>query len=176
MILGRRSGPVKLLLGVVGCAVLALLVVTVFRLNDRLDAQEGVNQQTLGASGSLVDVNDRVTRRLAQLTALTGTADKALQETRALEPRLRDLQAAIRPAADAIATGRAGGETSEQDLTRIRSILVSLQQQVLPIVPSAAAFGDQGKDLLGILRGLNDDLARSVEAARRINDALPLPG
>jgi hypothetical protein len=176
MIFGRRSGPVKLVLGAVGLVVLLLLGVTIFRLNQKLDVQQSVNEQTLAASHGLVRVNDPLTERLAQLTALTHTANQALDETRALQPQLAQLKAAVAPAADAIATGRAGGEESRRKLTQIQSILVSLQQRVLPLVPSAAAFGDQGQDLLHILQGLNADLTRSIAAAKRINDALPLPG
>jgi uncharacterized protein YgbK (DUF1537 family) len=113
---------------------------------------------------------------LAQLTRLTDTAQLALDDTRALQPLLVQLRDATCPAADSIAVARAGGETTHTDLRRIQQIVVQLRQQVLPLVPSAAAFGDQGTQLLDILQGVNDDLETSIDAARRINNALPLPG
>jgi hypothetical protein len=155
--------------------ILLLLTVTMARLNQKLAVQIQVDDVTLRGADTMVAVTDRLTLRLAQLTRLTGTADHALAETQALQPLLLQLQQAIGPAARAIATGRAGGESSRADLSRIRTIVDQLQRAVLPLVPSARAFGDQGKQLLTILRGVNDDLDRSVEDARRINDAIPIP-
>ncbi|HEY4005793.1 MAG TPA: hypothetical protein VGM60_11495 [Pseudonocardia sp.] len=176
MIFGRRSGPVKAVLAAVALVVLAVLIVTFARLDKNLAAQAAINDESLRNSDAVVAVTDRLTARLAQLTQLTGTEQQALDETRALQPLLVQLRDATRPAADSIAVGRAGGETSHADLGRIQLIVVRLRQRVLPLVPSAAAFGDQGKELLTILQGVNDDLGRSIDAAKRINAALPLPG
>jgi fructoselysine-6-P-deglycase FrlB-like protein len=176
MIFGRRSGPVKAVLAAVALVVLSVLIVTFARLGQNLAAQAAINQESQRNAEAAVAVTDRLTTRLAQLTRLTDTAQLALDDTRALQPLLVQLRDATRPAADSIAVARAGGETTHTDLRRIQQIVVQLRQQVLPLVPSAAAFGDQGTQLLTILQGVNDDLETSIAAARRINNALPLPG
>ena len=176
MIFGRRSGPVKAVLAAVALVVLSVLIVTFARLGQNLAAQAAINQESQRNAEAAVAVTDRLTTRLAQLTRLTDTAQLALDDTRALQPLLVQLRDATRPAADSIAVARAGGENTHTDLRRIQQIVVQLRQQVLPLVPSAAAFGDQGTQLLTILQGVNDDLETSIDAARRINNALPLPG
>jgi hypothetical protein len=176
MIFGRRSGPVKAVLAAVALVVLSVLIVTFARLGQNLAAQAAINQESQRNAEAAVAVTDRLTTRLAQLTRLTDTAQLALDDTRALQPLLVQLRDATRPAADSIAVARAGGETTHTDLRRIQQIVVQLRQQVLPLVPSAAAFSDQGTQLLTILQGVNDDLETSIDAARRINNALPLPG
>jgi hypothetical protein len=176
MIFGRRSGPVKAVLAAVALGVLSVLIVTFARLGQNLAAQAAINQESQRNAEAAVAVTDRLTTRLAQLTRLTDTAQLALDDTRALQPLLVQLRDATRPAVDSIAVARAGGETTHTDLRRIQQIVVQLRQQVLPLVPSAAAFGDQGTQLLTILQGVNDDLETSIDAARRINNALPLPG
>lgn len=176
MIFGRRSGPVKAVLAAVALLVLVVLDVTFARLGNNLAAQAAVNQESQRNAEVAVAVTDQLTDRLAQLTRLTDTAQLALEDTRALQPLLVALRDATRPAADSIAVARAGGETTHADLRRIQQIVVQLRGQVLPLVPSAAAFGNQGTQLLTILQGVNDDLGRSIDAARRINNALPLPG
>jgi hypothetical protein len=176
MIFGRRSGPVRAALGVAALAALLLLIVTFARLNQKLATQAAVNAESLRNSDAVVAATDRLTLRLAQLTRLTGTADQALDETRALRPLLVQLRGAAQPAAHAIAVGRAGGETSHTDLIRIQRTVQQLQGKVLPLVPSTAAFGEQGKELLAVLESVNDDLERGIDAAKRINKALPLPG
>jgi hypothetical protein len=176
MIFGRRSGPVKAVLAAVALVVLSVLIVTFARLGQNLAAQAAINQESQRNAEAAVAVTDRLTTRLAQLTRLTDTAQLALDDTRALQPLLVQLRDATRPAADSIAVARAGGETTHTDLRRIQQIVVQLRQQVLPLVPSAAAFGDQGTQLLTILQGVNDDLKTSIDAAQRINNALPLPG
>jgi uncharacterized protein YgbK (DUF1537 family) len=176
MIFGGRSGPVKAVLAAVALVALSVLTVTFARLGHNLAVQAAINQESQRNAETAVAVTDRLTARLAQLTQLTDTAQLALEDTRALEPLLVQLHDATRPAANSIAVGRAGGETSHTDLRRIQQIVVQLRQRVLPLVPSAAAFGDQGTELLTILRGVNDDLELSINSARRINSALPLPG
>jgi small-conductance mechanosensitive channel len=176
MIFGRRSGPVKAVLAALALVVQLVLIVTFARLGQGLAAQAATNQESQRNADAAVAVTDRLTTRLAQLTALTDTAQRAVDDTRALQPLLVQLRDATRPAADSIAVARAGGETSRTDLRRIQQIVVQLRERVLPLVPSAAAFGDQGTQLLAILQGVNDDLERSINAARRINNALPLPG
>jgi hypothetical protein len=176
MIFGRRSGPVKAVLAAVALVVLLVLIVTFARLGQNLAAQAAINQESQRNGEAAVAVTDRLTTRLAQLTRLTDTAQLALDDTLALQPLLVQLRDATRPAADSIAVARAGGETTHTDLRRIQQIVVQLRQQVLPLVPSAAAFSDQGTQLLDILQGVNDDLETSIDAARRINNALPLPG
>jgi hypothetical protein len=176
VIFGRRSGPVKAVLAAVALVVLSVLIVTFARLGQNLAAQAAINQESQRNAEAAVAVTDRLTTRLAQLTRLTDTAQLALDDTRALQPLLVQLRDATRPAADSIAVARAGGETTHTDLRRIQQIVVQLRHQVLPLVPSAAAFGDQGTQLLDILQGVNDDLETSIDAAQRINNALPLPG
>jgi small-conductance mechanosensitive channel len=176
MIFGRRSGPIKAVLAAVTLTVQLVLIVTFARLGHNLAEQAAINQESQRNAEAAVAVTDRLTTRLAQLTRLTDTAQLALEDTRALKPLLVQLHDATRPAADSIAVGRAGGEMSRADLRRIQQIVVALRQRVLPLVPSAAAFGDQGTQLLTMLQGVNDDLARSIDAAQRINNALPLPG
>lgn len=175
MIFGRRSGPVRFVLAVVVVGVLGLLAVTVFRLNARLDHQEVANQETLSASKAIVTVNDRVTARLAQLTDLTKTAGKALNETKGLEPLLVSLQEAVEPAAATIAGGRAGGEASKAQLVKIESIVNDVEGRTSRLVKNAQAFGEQGDTLLGVVRALVNDVRSALAAAERINKALPLP-
>ncbi len=176
MIFGMRSGPLKAVLAAVTLMVLLVLIVTFARLGQNLAAQAAINQESQRHAEAAVAVTDRLTARLAQLTRLTDTAQLALDDTRALKPLLVQLHDVTRPAADSIAVGRAGGEKSQADLRRIQQIAVQLRQRVLPLVPSAAAFGDQGRELLTILQGINDDLDRSITAAQRVNNAIPLPG
>lgn len=176
MIFGRRSGPVKAVLAAVALVVLLVLIVTFARLGQNLAAQAAINQESRRQAEAAVVVTDRLTARLAQLTRLTDTAQLALDDTRALQPLLVELRDATRPAAGSIAVARAGGQAGYTDLRRIQGIVVQLRERVLPLVPSAAKFGDQGEQLLAILEGINDDLALSIATARRINDALPLPG
>ncbi|MET8249565.1 hypothetical protein ABZV31_37510 [Streptomyces sp. NPDC005202] len=158
---------------IVALGVVATLAITLSRLNTRLDTQEQANQATLQVSQSIVTVNDRVTKRLKQLDALTGTADKALAETKALAPLLTELQQAVKPVAVAVTAGRAGGELSEAKLSEVESVLTRLRKQTLALVGSAQAFGSQGNELLKIVKSLVDDVAASVEAAKRINKSLP---
>jgi hypothetical protein len=167
---------VKAVLAAVALVVLLVLIVTFARLGQDLAAQAAINQESQRNAEAAVAATDRLTTRLAQLTRLTHTAQLALDDTRALQPLLVQLRDATRPVADSIAVARAGGETTHTDLRQIQQIVVQLRQQVLPLVPSAAAFGDQGSELLTILQGVNDDLQRSIDAAQRINNALPLPG
>jgi hypothetical protein len=173
---GRRGGPVRLVLSVVAVGVLGLLLFVVTNLNQRLDNQQRANESTIAASEGIVAVNDRLTQRLGQLTELTHTAQAALDETSALAPLLTKLRVAIEPAAAMVATGTRGAETSNTQLVTMHAVLDQIRGRVLPLVESAAAFGDQGKELLTIVRGLVADLKASVAAARTINATLPLPG
>lgn len=176
MFFGRPHGAVHLILAVVGVGVLGLLSFVVFNLNNRLDNQEKANQDTLIASHAIVDVNDKVTLRLAQLTDLTGTARQAVDETQALGPLLGQLREAVAPAAAMVASGASGAQTSNAQLTTIQGVLNAVRDKVVPLVSSAAAFGEQGKQLVGIVQGLVSDLQGAVDAAKTINKSLPLPG
>lgn len=173
MLFGRPEGLARLIFAVVGVGVIATLGVTLASLNKQLEDQERANQETLRASEAIVDVNDQVTTRLEQLTALTGTADEALQEAQALEPLLVELRDAVEPAAATIASGRGGAEISEERLTRIEGIVADIEGRTDALVTEAQAFGAQGRELEAIVRGLVDDVEASLEAARRINEQLP---
>lgn len=173
---GRRGGPVRLVWAVAMLAVLLLLSFVIFTLNGRLDAQQRANLTTVGASGRIVDVNDGVTKQLAQLTDLTKTAQTALDSTRALQPLLADLDTAIGNAAGLLTTSTQGAQITNDQLATISGLLVRVQDAVTPLVNSAGKFGDQGKQLLTTAEGLVSDLNSAVDSARTINQMLPLPG
>lgn len=170
---GRRGGPARLVLSVVAVGVLSLLAFVVFNLNTRLDNQQKANETSITASQAIVDVNDRLTSQLQQLTELTHTA---LDATAALGPLLVKLDEAISPAAQMLATNTEVAQLTNQQLTNIQGILGEVQNTVLPLVESADAFGAQGRQLLAIVQGLVSDLQGSVAAAQTINQMLPLPG
>lgn len=173
---GRPHGPLHMILAVVGVAVLGLLTFVVVNLNNRLDTQQRVNEQTLSASQDLVNVNNDVTERLAQLTALTGSAQQAVNETQDLGPLLVKLREAIAPAAAMVHVGSTGGQTSNAQLTAIEGTLKEVRGTVVPLVASARTFGGQGQQLVGIVQGLVSDLQTAVKDAEEINRSLPLPG
>lgn len=173
---GRPAGPVRTIFVLILVAVLALLCIIVFRLNIRLSTQETTNQRTLRASRGIVEINDKVTARLSQLTSLTGTAQMALDETKGLAPLLQQLKDVVIPAAASIAQGRAGGEESLQILGGVRDVAAEIMDVTLALVDSAAMFGSQGDQLLGIVEGIVDDVELAVQSATRINNSLPLPG
>lgn len=173
---GRPGGPARLVLAIVAVGVLGLLSFVIVNLNTRLDNQERVNQTSIGASGRIVAVNDKLTLQLRQLTDLTHTAQTALDSTAALGPLLGKLHDAITPAAQQLSNSTGGAQYTNQQLSNIQSILGEVQNTVNPLVASAQAFGDQGKQLLTIVQGLVKDLQASVAAAKTINQMLPLPG
>ncbi len=173
---GRRGGPVRLALAIVTVGVLGLLSFVIFTLNGRLDNQQRANLASVDASQGIVDVNDRLTLQLQRLTGVTDTARSALDATAALHPLLVKLDDAIRPAADMLASSTDGAQVTNAQLTSIQGIMNQVQDAVIPLVSSAEAFGGQGAQLLEIVQGLVGDLAGSVEAAKTINQMLPLPG
>ncbi|WP_238072383.1 hypothetical protein [Rhodococcus zopfii] len=75
-----------------------------------------------------------------------------------------------------LASSTDGAQLTNQQLTDIQDILGDVQNTVMPLVESAQAFGDQGRQLLTIVQGLATDLQGSVTAAQTINQMLPLPG
>lgn len=173
---GRPGGPARMVLSIVAVGVLGLLAFVVFNLNTRLDNQQRANETSITASQAIVDVNDRLTTRLLQLTELTHTAQTALDATSALGPLLVELDEAISPAAQMLASSTDGAQLTNQQLTNIQGILGEVQNTVLPLVDSARVFGDQGRQLLAVVQGLVSDLQGSVAAAQTINQMLPLPG
>lgn len=173
MFFGRSHGVVRLILAISAIAVLGLLSFVVFNLNARLDAQERANQESLAASQAIVDVNDKITKRLAQLDALADTAEHAVDETEALAPLLVELRDAIAPAATAVSDGTAGAQRSNEQLVTVQGVLNKVRDKVVPLVGSAQAFGEQGKQLVAIVQGVVSDLEGAVVAAKRINDSLP---
>lgn len=173
---GRRGGPARMVLSIAAVGVLGLLTFVVFNLNTRLGNQQRANETSIAASAAIVDINDRLTTQLQQLTELTHTAQTALDATAALGPLLVELDEAISPAAQMLAGSTDGAQLTNQQLTNIQSILGDVQNTVVPLVESAQAFGDQGRQLLTIVQGLVSDLQGSVAAAQTINQMLPLPG
>ncbi|OUS81342.1 hypothetical protein JWS13_12635 [Rhodococcus pseudokoreensis] len=173
---GRRGGPARMVLAIVAVGVLGLLTFVVYNLNHRLDNQQQVNVTSIGVSEDIVDVNDKLTGQLQQLTELTHTAQTALDSTVALGPLLVKLDEAITPAAAMLAQGTTGAQMTNEQLQNIQSILGEVQNTVLPLVESADSFGAQGRQLLAIVQGLVSDLEGSVAAAQTINQMLPLPG
>ncbi|MFC0454073.1 hypothetical protein [Rhodococcus jostii] len=173
---GRRGGPARLVLSIVAVGVLGLLAFVVFNLNTRLDNQQRANETSISASQGIVDVNDRLTNQLHQLTELTRTAQTALDATSALGPLLTKLDEAITPVAQMLASSTDVAQLTNEQLANIQGILGEVQNTVLPLVSSAEAFGDQGRQLLAIVQGLVSDLQGSVAAAQTINQMLPLPG
>ncbi|OPX15000.1 hypothetical protein [Gordonia sp. i37] len=173
---GRAGGPARMVWAVVLLAVLLLLSFVVFTLNGRLDNQQRANLTTVGASGRIDEVNDKVTKELAQLTDLTHTAQTALDATRKLGPLLTDLNSAIGEAAGLLDSSTGGAELTNEQLTTIQGLMVKVKKTVTPLVASAGAFGDQGDQLLTTAKGLVADLRSAVASARTINQMLPLPG
>lgn len=176
ILFGKPGGPARLAFALVAVGVLGLLSFVVFTLNGRLDNQQQANLTSIAASQGIVDVNDRLTNQLARLTEITHTARTALDATAALNPLLVQLDDAIRPAADMLASSTSGAQVTNEQLTSIQTVMGDVQDAVIPLVSSAEAFGGQGADLLAVVQGLVDDLAGSVEAAKTINQMLPLPG
>ncbi|MBF6278410.1 hypothetical protein A5789_34640 [Nocardia sp. 852002-51101_SCH5132738] len=170
------GGPARMVHSIVAVGVLGLLAFVVLDLNTRLDNQQRVNETSISASEGVVEVNDRLTSQLQQLTQLTQTAQRALDATAALGPLLSELDEAIAPAAEMLATGTSGAQLTNDQLAGIQSVLEEIQSVVLPLVSAAEAFGEQGTQLLDIVRRLVGDLTSSVAAARTINQMLPLPG
>nr|BAA76343.1 orf9 [Rhodococcus sp. CIR2] len=105
---GSRGGPARMVLAIVAVGVLGLLTFVVFNLNNRLDNQQRANVTSIAASQGIVDVNDKVTGQLRQLTELTHTAQTALDATAALGPLLIKLDEAIAPAAAMLASKHRG--------------------------------------------------------------------
>lgn len=173
---GRPGGPARTVLAFIGVGVLGLLSFVVFNLNHRLDNQQAANEQTLAASHDIVHVNDLLTNRLAELTALTHTAQSALDETQALAPLLTGLLNAIAPAAGTVSTATGGAVISNEKLAAMHQLLAGIKAKVVPLVASANAFGGQGRQLLVIVNGLVTDLQGAVAAAISINSSLPFPG
>ncbi|MFI6953396.1 hypothetical protein ACIBJI_07960 [Nocardia sp. NPDC050408] len=173
---GRPGGPARAAFSLVAVGVLAVLLFVLFGLNHRLDNQYNANRQTLHNSVAVVQVNDKLTSQLEQLTDITASAKGALQATSALTPVLDKLEAAIRPAADLLSSAASNTQLSNQQLTSISSILVQVHDTVLPLAAATEHFGDQGKQLLITVQALVSDLQNAVTAARTINQMLPLPG
>ena len=173
--IGRPGGPGRMVLSMVVLGVLGTLAFVFVNLNARLDAQKAANDATLARTSDIVDVNERVTTRLSQLTDLTEKSHQALDDTRALEPRLQDLASAITPATRSLSstTNQTGGTKTQ--LVTIQQVLNAVRDGVIPLTTSAEAFGDQGAALLPVLQSLNSDLRSAVASARRIDEAIPLP-
>lgn len=176
ILFGKPAGPARMVFAIVAVGVLGLLSFVVFNLNNRLDNQQEVNLTSITASEGVVNINDRLTNQLQQLTQVTHTAQQALDATSALEPLLVELDNAISPAAQSLSGSTSGAVMTNDQLNNIKSILGRVQDAVIPLVASADAFGGQGGQLLTIVQGLVDDLAGSVDAAHTINQMLPLPG
>lgn len=174
-VFGQPGGPVRFALGLAALLALITLTTTIGRLDLRLTTLVGLNDDTAKGAHQIAAADDHMTRRLQQLTVLAAGAHDTLDQTRALEPILTDLRAAIEPTAAAVTVGRAGGERSLARLTRIRDILQRLNTSTRDLARSASVFDRQGTDLLGILDGVDRNLSASVDAAERIDRSLPLP-
>ena len=175
ILFGREGGPFRFVLGVIALVALLTLTVTVARLDLRLGALQDANEVTLSGARQDAAVHDRFTRRLGQLGDLARSADLTLEQTRALRPVLSELKDAIGPLTTAVATGRSGGERSAEQLNHIRDVLLRLRAGTTDLGGSADKFDRQGMDLLGNLDDLVGDLRASLDAAERIDAALPLP-
>ncbi|TQC49652.1 hypothetical protein EEB14_08460 [Rhodococcus sp. WS4] len=176
IIFGRRGGPARMLLSIVAVGLLSLLAFVIFNLNNRLDDQHRVNLASIAASEDVVDVNDKLTGELRQLTELTHGVRGALDATSALEPLLVKLDEAIGPTAQMLSSSTSGVQMTNEQLTDIHAILGQVQNTMLPLVTSAQAFGQQGSQLLAIVQALVADLRSSVASVQTINQMLPLPG
>jgi len=173
---GRPAGLARLVISVLAVVVIGLLTFVVANLNSKLDTQERTDRATLQATGQVVDVNDRLTQRLAQLTTVTNAANGALNETKALGPLLVKLRAALKPAAAMVSSSTANVQVTHAQLATIQGVLNAIRNKVVPLVSSASALGGQGRQLLGVVRGLVSDLQAAVAAAYTINQSIPLPG
>ena len=175
ILFGRAGGPLRFVLGVIALGALLTLTVTVARLDLRLGVLQETTQATLSGARQNAAVHDRFTRRLGQLDDLARGAHLTLEQTRALRPVLAELKDAVGPLTSAVATGRSGGERSAEQLNHIRGVLLRLRAGTTDLAGSAGKFDRQGTDLLGNLDDLVGDLRASLEAAERIDAALPLP-
>jgi outer membrane murein-binding lipoprotein Lpp len=173
---GRPGGPARLVISVLAVVVIGLLTFVVANLNNKLDIQHRTDEATLQATGQVVNVNDRLTQRLAQLTALTHSAQSALTDTKALGPLLVKLREALQPAAATVSSATSNVETTHAQLTTIQGVLNVIRNKVVPLVSSAQTLGGQGRQLRSVVRGLVSDLQAAVAAAMRINQSIPLPG
>ncbi|HSV64515.1 MAG TPA: hypothetical protein VLJ59_01235 [Mycobacteriales bacterium] len=176
MFFGRPGGPARAVLATVAVVVLALLTFVIVNLNDRLDKQEQTDQRTLAATSAIVNVNDKLTQRLAQLNDLTRSAQATVAATKGLGPLLIELRTAIKGAADLVTSDTSSVQTTNAQLTTIQGVLNAIRDKVVPLVPSVTALGGQAKQLLAVVRGLVSDLRSAVAAAEKINRSLPLPG
>jgi hypothetical protein len=173
---GRPGGLARLVISVLAVVVIGLLTFVVANLNHKLDIQHRTDLTTLQATGQVVDVNDRLTQRLAQLTALTHSAQGALKDTKALGPLLVQLRSALKPAAATVSSATSSVQTTHAQLTTIQGVLNAIRNKVVPLVSSASALGGQGRQLLAVVRGLVSDLRAAIAAAYTINQSIPLPG
>ena len=173
MLFGRPHGPVRVLLGFVALATFATLGISIYRIGDKLEGLAQGAETTLVGSQAIVQVNDKVADRLEQLTALTGTAQLALDETKAITPLLADLQEAVKPAAAQVAAGRSGAEAGEAALRAIEKIVVALETRAAALLSSAEAFGAQETELIAIVTELVADVEAALADARRINEEIP---
>ncbi|MGQ0482867.1 MAG: hypothetical protein ACT4O0_17810 [Pseudonocardia sp.] len=172
-VFGRPDGPARLALAVGALLVLLIVSVTIARLDARLGAMVDANEATVVGAARIAVADDRFTRRLQQLDAVAANARRARDQTQALAPLLVELRDALRPAATDVATGRAGGERTAVQLAHIRALLQRLRDDTADLATSTSAFTGQGADLLRVLDGLAIDLRASLEAAERIDAALP---
>jgi ABC-type transporter Mla subunit MlaD len=166
---GRPGGLARLVISVLAVVVIGLLTFVIANLNHKLDIQHRTDLTTL-------QVNDRLTQRLAQLTTLTHSAQGALNDTKALGPLLVQLRSALKPAAATVSSATSSVQTTHAQLTTIQGVLNAIRNKVVPLVSSASALGGQGRQLLGVVRGLVSDLQAAVAAAYTINQSIPLPG
>ncbi|AZG46815.1 hypothetical protein [Gordonia insulae] len=173
---GKQGGPVRMVLALAAVTMLALLSFVIFNLNTRLDNQHQANLDSIQRSEQIVTVNDQLTGQLADLTALTADAQKALDATAALGPVLAKLGDAIAPAAELLTTNTAGAQLTNEQLGAIASALSQVHGKVQALQASAQEFGNQGDQLLQLVAGLVTDLQSSVSSAQTINQMLPLPG
>lgn len=176
MLFGRPGGPARTVLALVAVGVLGLFSFVLFNLNRSLDEQQRVNDASVGISQSFLDVNDQLSAELGELTALTGTAQTALDSVKALRPLLAKLHDAITPVAASLSSSAQGAQVTAEQLGRIAGILGEVHDVLIPLVESARTFGDQGKALLAMIEGLVTDLQGAVSSAATINQMLPLPG
>lgn len=168
----HRAGLVRLTLALVAVTTLAVLAVTLARLNTRLSAQERANHRTAVESQAIVSANEQITARLNQLSTLAVTAQSALSGTGALAGVLQCLQAALATAEQTAAAGRIGAAASQSGLGGIAVLVTALNQQTAAMVASSSHVSTQGASLVAVLRAIVADLTTAVADVARIQRSL----
>jgi predicted RNA-binding Zn ribbon-like protein len=162
----------RLGLAVLAVSTLAILAVVLARVDLRLGDQARANRQTRQASGSIVEVNARMSSRLGHLAPLVDETRATVEATSALTPVLEQLRAATVRANRLAAEGRGGAAATRESLDDIRRLVAVLEGQLGALGQSSQGVLGQQRVLTAVLGGLADDLDAALADARRIRRLL----